>query len=90
MLRFEGVAHRAAQFFEKTQLTDRALWKKFSDQFRIRQDGENNGWRGEFWGKMMRGGSLIFEYTGSEELYRILTDAVLAAYEYYYGEAYKQ
>ncbi|MBR3991663.1 MAG: glycoside hydrolase family 127 protein [Clostridia bacterium] len=77
MLKFEGVAHRAAQFFEKTQLTDRVLWKKFSDQFRLRPDGEDKGWRGEFWGKMMRGGSLICEYTGSEELYRILTDAVL-------------
>lgn len=40
MLKFEGVAHRAAQFFEKTQLTDRVLWKKFSDQFRLRRTGK--------------------------------------------------
>ncbi len=55
---------------------DRALWAKFVDQFRIRQDGDNNGWRGEYWGKSMRGAVLVYEYSGNEALYDVLTESV--------------
>ena len=72
-----GPAAEAAQFFEREQLTDRTLWKSFVDQFREQPDGLNMGWRGEFWGKMMRGAATVFEYTKSRELYEVMTETVL-------------
>lgn len=74
--KYRGQAAKAAAFFEKEQLMDRVLWKDFVDQFREQPDGLNMGWRGEYWGKMMRGGVTVYEYTQSEELYRVLTETV--------------
>ena len=76
MLKTEGIANAAALFFQKEQLTDRALWAKFVDLFRTQPDAENQGWRGEYWGKMMRGGALVYAYTRDEELYDVLTESV--------------
>jgi len=75
-IRFYGVADGAARFLEKEQLSDVLLWKKFVDLYRTQPDAENKGWRGEYWGKMMRGGALVYAYTRDESLYRILTDTV--------------
>ena len=75
-LKLFGVIDDAVKFIEKNQLTDAALWKKFVDQFRIQPDAENHAWRGEYWGKMMRGGALVYSYTKSEELYNTLTETV--------------
>ncbi len=76
ILKINGIANWVANFFQKEQLFDTSLWAKFVDVFRSQPDSENYGWRGEFWGKMMRGGSLIYSYTRDEELYTILTDSV--------------
>ncbi len=75
-LQARGIADSAARFFEEVQLKDRGLWKKFVDVFRIQPDGENRGWRGEYWGKSMRGGALVYSYTKDEELYDVLTETV--------------
>lgn len=72
----QGLAHQTALFFQKEQLSDRALWAKFVDVFRSQPDGENCGWRGEYWGKMMRGGALIYAYTRDEGLYDVLTASI--------------
>ena len=45
-----GLADWTAKFFQKEQLMDVALWAKFVDIFRSQPDGENMGWRGEYWG----------------------------------------
>lgn len=58
------------------QLGDRKLWAKFVDEFRLRQDSDNNGWRGEYWGKSMRGAVLVYEYSRDEKLYDTLTETV--------------
>ena len=71
-----GAIHNTAMFLQKEQLTDRTLWARFVDQFRQGIDGENRGWRGEYWGKMMRGGVLVYEYTRDETLYAVLTETV--------------
>ena len=73
---FSGLANDTALFLQKEHLCDDALWKKFVDVFRTKPDSENGGWRGEFWGKMMRGAALVYEYTRDEALYRVLTDSV--------------
>lgn len=75
-LKTEGLGNWAALFMQKEQLTDRALWAKFVDLFRSQPDAENQGWRGEYWGKMMRGGALVYAYTQDEELYNVLTESV--------------
>ena len=76
MVKFQGILDNTARFLQKEQLCDRKLWAKFVDLYRIQPDGENQGWRGEFWGKMMRGGALVYEYTRDEELYLVLTETV--------------
>lgn len=72
----KGVAHEALRFFQNEQLKDRLLWKKFVDVYRSRPDADNNGWRGEFWGKMMRGGAMVYAHSQDEALYDILTETV--------------
>lgn len=75
-IKTNGVAYGALEFLQKEQLKNRELWKKFVDVFRTHPDSENRGWRGEFWGKMMRGGALVYECTQDSELYDILTESV--------------
>ena len=71
-----GLADRAMHFAENKQLLDAGLWRCFVNQFKGETDKNDRGWRGEFWGKMMRGASLVYGYTGNEELYNILEDTV--------------
>ena len=40
----------AFRFVRMNQLTSRAHWKRFCDQFRYNTDNDT-GWLGEFWGK---------------------------------------
>ena len=58
------------------QLYDVSLWKLFTNQFSRNSDDEDNGWRCEFWGKMMRGACLIYNATNDKKLYSILVDTV--------------
>ena len=73
---FYGAAEDAVRFLTTDALTDPALWKKFVQTFRDQQDGDNLGWRGEYWGKSMRGAAMVYAYSQDENLYRILTDTV--------------
>lgn len=75
-LKLYGLADEAARFLEKNQLSDATQWAKFVDVYRSHPDSENQGWRGEYWGKMMRGAAMVYAYTQSESLYKILTDTV--------------
>ena len=76
MIRFCGLADETVRFLEKEHLLNVDLWKKLVDVFRTQTDGYNYGWRGEYWGKMMRGAALVCGYSQSEELYNVLTDSV--------------
>ena len=76
-MKLKGIADRVAYFFQEEQLKDKILWKRFVDVFRSQPDGENAGWRGEYWGKMMRGATLVYKYTEDEALYQILTESVV-------------
>ncbi len=58
------------------QLTDAAQWAKFVQVFRDQPDSDNLGWRGEYWGKMMRGAALVYKYTKDGELYAVLEGTV--------------
>ena len=74
--KYAGLADKTVKFLEREQLYDNALWAKFVQQFRDQLDGTNEGWRGEYWGKMIRGACLVYEYSRDEALYGILTDTV--------------
>ena len=71
-LKFSGVADGAAKFLQNEYLYDEVLWAKFVDLYRSQIDGENNGWRGEYWGKMMRGAVLVCDYTKDENCIKYL------------------
>lgn len=63
-------------FITKEQLADALLWKLLIRQYSIKADDGDEGWRGEYWGKLMRGGAMIYAYSNDEELYGVLVDAV--------------
>ena len=69
-------------FVKRTQLFDVWTWRRFVEQFRIgdiddkRGEHYHRGWRGEYWGKMMRGAALVCAYSKDEGLYAVLTESV--------------
>ncbi|MBQ8658060.1 MAG: glycoside hydrolase family 127 protein [Clostridia bacterium] len=75
-IKYVGRADFINSFMLKEQLYDKTLWKIFVDQFRERKDGEKGTWLGEFFGKMMRGACLTYQYTRDEKLLTILENAV--------------
>ena len=76
--KFSGPAEEYVRFIIDEQLTDKELWKKFTRVFETREDAADNGWRGEYFGKMMRGAALTYRYSPNEELYQVLESAVRA------------
>lgn len=73
---YKGDMARTISFVEQEQLLDRKLWKLFVQQYRDRDDSQNYGWRGEYWGKMMMGACFLCEATGNDALYRTLEETV--------------
>lgn len=72
---YNGFVDKAAKFIESFQLLNTAIWQRFTAQFTFDADFEN-GWRGEYWGKMMRGACLVYSYTKNKKLYEVLTKTV--------------
>ncbi len=58
------------------QFLDKDLWKLTVNQFRTKPDGEDGGWRGEFWGKLMRAACLTYKATGNAKLYAEITESI--------------
>ena len=75
-IRLEGLPDFYVHFVENFHLQDRSIWKKFVNVFKMKTDTADNGWRGEFWGKMMRGASLCYYYSQNETLYDVLRETV--------------
>ena len=63
-------------FLSKVQLKRKNLWKTLVEQFITQPDSKDGGWRGEFWGKLMRGASIVYSYTNDADLYAILHQTV--------------
>ena len=72
---YRGFMDKTIRSIESAQLLRADLWKRFVQQFREDADYDG-GWRGEYWGKMMRGACFTYSYTKNEELYAILTTTV--------------
>lgn len=73
---FRGCGNETVEFLTRDALMDEVLWKKFVQVFRDQEDGDNLGWRGEYWGKMMRGAVMTYECVYDANLYRVMTDTV--------------
>ncbi len=72
---FMGYMDTAIRYIEDFQLLKPELWRRFVQQFREDADFDA-GWRGEYWGKMMRGACFTYSYTKNPELYSVLTQTV--------------
>lgn len=72
---FDGVIDQAVRFIAEFQLSRTDLWKRFVQQFKEDADFDG-GWRGEYWGKMMRGACFVYSYSRDLELYQVLTDTI--------------
>lgn len=73
---YTGFIDRAYRFVCEKQLMRTDLWHRFVHQFRSAADDADEGWKGEFWGKMMRGAALVYSYTGDDMLYGVLKNTV--------------
>lgn len=68
-----GIMDDAVRFVMAHQLKDRKTWKLYIDVFNSREDSADERWRGEYFGKQMRGACYAYVYTRDEELYDTLT-----------------
>lgn len=75
--KYDGFMQDAFDFVAEKQLTNTELWKRFVNQFRTDADSGDRGWRGEFWGKMMRGACFVYSYSKDAGLYEILKQTVI-------------
>lgn len=72
----KGYAGKAIDLIVKKQYYDKSLWKVTAEQFRLLSDSEFGDWRGEYWGKLMRGACMTYRVTHDKKLYSILTESV--------------
>ncbi len=72
-LTIEGIMDEAVHFVIANQLKDKKTWRAYIDVFTTRDDSDELWWRGEFFGKQMRGACYAYLYSQDEELYDILT-----------------
>lgn len=84
-LKINGITDEYVRFVANDRLKKPEVWKKLVQPFYTREDSDGM-WRGEFFGKEMRGAALAYAYTGDRELYAVITQAVkdiLAAQDEY-------
>lgn len=74
---YSGIMDSTMKFVEEFQLLKTDDWKRFVGQFCKDSDGPDFGWRGEYWGKMMRGACFVYSYTKNKKLYEVLKATVL-------------
>ena len=72
----KGYAGKINDYVTNAQFYDADLWRLTVNQFRTLPDGGTNGWRGEFWGKLMRSASLTYRVTKDKKLYAEITASV--------------
>ena len=80
-IQIQPQAQRYLDFITENQLLDETLWRRFVSAYKTKADDADRGWRGEYWGKMMRGACLVYRCTKSERLYTVLRQSVEALLE---------
>ena len=74
--KFNGIIDQSVKFVEENQILREELWRRFVTQFKEDDADAEGGWRGEYWGKMMRGACFVYEYSQNPKLYQVLTDTI--------------
>lgn len=74
--KFRGCLDKNLNFITDIQVRDPETWKLFVEQFRTHPDDADTGWRGEYWGKMMRGACFVYSYSKDPGLYQVLKATV--------------
>lgn len=77
-IKISGIMDEYVWFVVNHQLKDKKTWQNYIDVFATHADVEDERWRGEFYGKQMRGACYAYMYTHDEELYDILTWACIS------------
>lgn len=72
---YTGSIDEAINFVKEKQSKDETLWQTFEDVFVSHLDNDG-GYRGEYWGKTLRGAVLAYRYSPDEELYEIMENTV--------------
>lgn len=72
---YAGIIDKEIRHIENKYLLNADTWALFVNQFRSNVD-DDLAWRCEYWGKMMRGACFTYEYTKSDNLYKVLCDTV--------------
>ncbi len=80
-VKYDGLINKNVEFIEKVQLKNPELWRMVTAQFGTSIDDCDKGWRGEYWGKLMRGACMAYKYTRDRELYGILEMTVIELIE---------
>ena len=55
----EGFIDKAYRYIEDFALMDPKMWERFVYQFKEEDADYEGGWRGEYWGKCMRGAAFV-------------------------------
>ena len=71
-----GRVAETLDFITEIQLLHPDMWARFVRQFVEHTDVSDRGWRGEYWGKMMRGATFVYEVTRDPALFAVLRDTV--------------
>ena len=74
--KFNGILDESVKFIEEVQLLREDLWKRFVNQFKEEDADAEGGWRGEYWGKLMRGACFVYQYSQNPKLYEVLTTTI--------------
>ena len=72
-IKIKGIMDETVWFVISNQLKDRNVWEAYINVFVSREDSKDERWRGEYFGKQMRGACYAYMYTRDEELYDVLT-----------------
>lgn len=75
-IQWTGLIDERMRNMQETYAKDAFLWKLLVKPFRGTPDDARLSWKGEFWGKFMRGCALICAYTQDDELYAVLEKTV--------------
>ena len=75
---YTGYLNETVRLIERIQLLQKPLWEKFVRVFTElpKPDTDDAGWRGEYWGKMMRGAAITYRYTQNPQLLETMTATV--------------
>lgn len=72
---FEGYIGELEKYLIDNHVTDGEIWKLFVNQFRCKTDNDWR-WRGEYWGKAMRGAAMLYKATKNPAIYQAMKETI--------------